>query len=123
MGRCLLIIFISFFIKGKFIDLQKWHNNLEVNLINGISQSPLSLKGLYEDQERREIFLQQQSDALNEKYKMVNCCFLFCICCSQEEQRLFLFELFLLRSTDYITLQRRIVISHGSRGTRLLSAN
>lgn len=56
-------------LQSRFADLQKWHNSVEVNLINGISQPPLSIEGLHEDQERREMFLQSQISALNEKYK------------------------------------------------------
>ena len=56
------------------IELQKWHNNLEVSLMNGSPKSPLSLKELYEDQARRDSFLKEQVASLAEKYEKVRVC-------------------------------------------------
>ncbi|XP_065059922.1 putative leucine-rich repeat-containing protein DDB_G0290503 [Rhopilema esculentum] len=53
----------------KLVDLQKWHNSLEVTLLHGSPQSPLPINDLYEDQKRREKFLNDQVSALTEKYK------------------------------------------------------
>ena len=59
-------------LKDKLVDLQKWHNSLEVTLLHGSPQSSLSINDLYEDQKRREIFLNDQVSALTEKYKKVS---------------------------------------------------
>ncbi len=55
------------------IAMQKRHNNLEQNLTRSKAESgPLSLKTLYEDQERREQFLKDQVLALADKFEQVS---------------------------------------------------
>eukprot|EP00794_Sanderia_malayensis_P010049 gene10049-11078_t len=55
-------------LQGRLHDMQKRHNNLEQNLTKRTDTSPLSFKALYEDQQRRERFLNDQVTSLADKY-------------------------------------------------------